>query len=77
MKKRITIINNNNKIVMLDDDSTPLSEYSENLSKIMSNENISLLEVSTGILIARPSQINSILIEEIKSKESEDVIKDA
>lgn len=77
MKKRITIINNNNKIVMLDDDSTPLSEYSENLSKIMSNENISLLEVSTGILITRPSQINSILIEEIKSKESEDVIKDA
>jgi len=77
MKKRITIINNNNKIVMLDNDSTPLSEYSENLSKIMSNENISLLEVSTGILIARPSQINSILIEEIKSKESEDVIKDA
>jgi len=68
--KRIEILQTGvQPIVLFDDDKTPLTEYSKNVSGLLRNSNVSILETSVGNVILRPQHIYSIIIKE-DSKEN-------
>ena len=64
-RKTVTFFQENNApITMVDEDETALEDYSKSLSNFMSQNNISILEMSSSCLIIRPSKITSIVIDE-------------
>ena len=63
--KIISIFRKGSDVVkILDDDKTPLSEYSEKLSQVFEVTNVVILETSNGNIILRPSKIDFIHVEE-------------
>ncbi len=64
-KKHLVVYQENvQQIHLEDEDGRGLEEYSKSLSKFMSLNTISILKLSKSFLIARPSKICSILVEE-------------
>lgn len=68
MKSIVVFQESGESITLLDDDSTDLSEYSQNLTALLEISNVSILETSEGSLIARPSKINFIKVSEVKEE---------
>lgn len=63
--KRITIFRTNSeKVQVMDDDDTNLTEYSTNLSHILEASNVVILETSEGNIIVKPTKIDLILVSE-------------
>ena len=72
-RKQLTIFQENNvPITLIDEDDTILSEYANSLSNFMSLNNISILETSHSAVIARPSKITLILVDNIDVSENEE-----
>lgn len=65
MKKIIKILQSNVEPLIIEDiDDTNLTEYSQNLSKLLSAGHVSIIETSSGANIIRPQKIVSITITE-------------
>lgn len=65
--KRITIFQENTiPIVIEDNDSSQIDEYTKKLSSILENNNISLLHTSSESIIIRPNKISAIVISDNK-----------
>ena len=61
--KRIVIFQQNTPAVeMYDDDESEVIEYTNRLTQILENANITVLETSDSSAVLRPSKINSILV---------------
>ena len=69
--KRIVICQVDNVYInVLDNDDSPLQDYTKEISSIMELNNIAILETSQGNVILRPSKILSIQVyDEVESKE--------
>jgi len=65
MKKIIKILQSNvEPLIIEDENDSELSEYSSDLSKLLSVGNVTILETSSSNVIIRPHQITSIVITE-------------
>jgi len=64
-------------IIMFDDDQTPLTEYTKNISSLLRSANVSILETSTGNTILRPQHIYSVIIEDAENKNLENSVKES
>ena len=63
--KTIKILQKNiGPIIILDDDTSDIKDYTKKLSNILEIGNVSILETSTSNVILRPQQIISILVSE-------------
>jgi hypothetical protein len=61
--KRIVICQSDNVYInVLDNDNSPLQDYTKEISSIMELSNIAILETSQGNVILRPSKILSIQV---------------
>ncbi len=61
--KRILIFQENTSAVeVYDDDETDLGDYTKNLSQILENANVTILQTSESSVILRPSKVTSILV---------------
>jgi len=65
MKRIIIFQENTSAVEVYDDDETELGDYTKNLSQILENANITILETSESSVILRPSKINSILVNSV------------
>jgi hypothetical protein len=79
--KRIVIYQENiEPIILNDDDTSQISSYVEDLSKILNLKRIVTIQTTDKALIIRPSKISSISVSEINDKIEnrieEDVIRD-
>lgn len=80
--KRIVIGNNSSEIVLYDKNNSDLSTYSLEISEIMKEKDITILETTSGSIILKPSQISYIYITEVSDNqypsniESSDIITD-
>lgn len=73
MRKLKIYQNNASVIELIDDSDEDLDLYCQELSKIFHMTNISILKTSKNIFIGRPSQLNSIVIEEIVNNDNPDI----
>jgi len=65
MKKIIKILQTNIEPLLIEDENDDdLSEYTNNLSKLLSIGNVTILETSSSTVILRPHQITSIVVTE-------------
>jgi len=71
--KKIKTYTETGSIEITDIDSTPLEEYSKQLSGLLQSSNVSILQTSSGCLIIRPSKITGILVSEEKVKETKKI----
>jgi len=82
MKKILIDKTNGNTDVLIDDDLRDIATYAEEVSMIFSSSKIVIFETTTGCMIIRPSQIESInisdlsKISEVKNESNEDILKD-
>jgi hypothetical protein len=61
--KRIVIFQENAPAVeAYDDDDSELKGYSDNISQILENANVTILELSTSSVVVRPSKVVSIAV---------------
>lgn len=58
-----------NNVVVYDETDEPLEEYCNSLSKLLTYNNVSILTTSSSVVIIRPSQIQSIQVEDVDPKE--------
>ena len=65
MKRIIIFQENTSAVEVYDVDETKLGDYTKNLSQILDNANITILETSESSVILRPSKINSILVNSV------------
>lgn len=66
MKKQITIIQENSSPLVIDDsDEKELKDYTNDLAKLLENNNITLLHTTSCSVIIRPHIINSIIVREL------------
>lgn len=66
MKKQITIIQENSSPLVIDDsDEKELKQYTDDLAKLLENNNITLLHTTSCSVIIRPHIINSIIVREL------------
>ncbi len=71
---KILINESNGKITELfDDDKRSISEYTKELATLMDLNSISILNTTSGDLICRPQNIQSIFIEEQENNLSEPI----
>jgi len=70
MKKFITFNQESKSVTLVDDDPRDLSTYTKEISKIMESAKVCIVESSSGNLIVKPSNINSILVSEIEPEDS-------
>lgn len=75
MKEIIIYQDGGAPIIIRDDDSKPLEEYSREISALLESNNISILHTSTCSTIIRPSKISSISVSEIDTHEVSGVQK--
>ena len=67
------IINFKNSSVELDDnDDLPVEEYTEKISKILDNNNITIIHATSGSIIVRPNEVTSIVVFESEEDEYSD-----
>jgi len=72
--KEITIFQENiEPILLYDDDESNLEEYSEELSKLLKFNNVSVLSTSSASILLKPKKIVSIEVKEISSELQESV----
>jgi hypothetical protein len=80
--KRIAIVNNSGEIVLYDKNNSDLSTYALEISEIMKEKDVTILETTSGSVVLKPSQISCIYITEVSDNqcpaniESSDVITD-
>lgn len=67
------IINFKNSSVELDDyDDLSVEEYTEKISKILDNNNITIIHATSGSIIVRPNEVTSIVVFETEEDEYRD-----
>lgn len=54
------------------DDNRSQEEYAESISKILDNNNITILHATSGSLIVRPNEVASILVVESEDEYSDE-----
>lgn len=54
------------------DDNRSQEEYAESISKILDNNNITILHATSGSLIVRPNEVASILVVEAEDEYSDE-----
>jgi len=65
--KKITIKQKNSEaIILIDNDNSELTSYTKEISKVMELSKICILETTSGNTILKPSEINSISVEEFE-----------
>lgn len=62
---------NSDSVVLMDDDSKDLILYTKEVSKILELSKICILETTSGSIILKPSEINSIVINELPELKKE------
>jgi len=68
MAKQITILQESAAPIVIDDsDDRTLDDYTLELSKLLENNNVSILKTSSCSVIIRPSRIASIVVREFPS----------
>jgi len=66
--KQITIFSANTVPIIIEDQSSEnLNVYSQELTKLLESNNVSILHTSSGSLIIRPNVISAIIVSEDKS----------
>lgn len=66
--KQLTMIQEGASPLVIDDnDDTPLDEYTKELSRVLENNNISIIETSSCSVITRPNKITSIVVRNFPS----------
>jgi len=66
--KRITIFQDGLPPVAIDDsDDQAIDQYTRQLSKLLENNNISILHASSSSMIIRPNKISSIVVTNLPS----------
>lgn len=71
MKTIIINQKNSDSVVLMDDDSKDLILYTKEVSKILELSKICILETTSGSIILKPSEINSIVINELPELKKE------
>jgi len=66
---------NGSKTIVYDESDVDFDEYCNSLSKLLIINNISLLQSTYSTAIVRPSQIQSILVQEVEAKDEEPKIE--
>jgi len=66
MKKIIIYQEKCEPLILIDDDTKDITEYSKEISKITESSKICILETTAGNLILKPTKINSIFVSELK-----------
>lgn len=67
MKKEITIMQENaSPLVVTDSDERDLNTYTSDLSKLLENNNVTLLHTTSCSIIIRPHKINSIIVRSLE-----------
>jgi hypothetical protein len=75
--KRITIYQQKSPVVeVIDDSDMNTDEYCKELSKLFQSSNIAILKTSQSTFIGRPSKINSIILEDLKTDDTKVVSQD-
>ena len=70
--KKISIYQKDfNIIEMLDDDPGDVTLYTKEISKLMEFSKVCILELTSGNIIIKPSEISSIIITELENKKEE------
>lgn len=73
--KEITIHQTNNEIKIFDKDEVLNNdEYLNEISKLFTNTNISILQLSNISVLIKPSKIESIIVKDIDESELEKVV---
>jgi len=73
--RKICLDCNGSKTIVYDESDVDFNEYCTSLSKLLSMNNISLLQSTYSTVIVRPSQIQSILVQEVEEKDEEPKIE--
>ena len=68
MKAIVLTLKNSGAIEIEDDDDSDIQSYSENLSKILDSNNITILHATSGSVILRPNEITSISVYETEDE---------
>ena len=71
MKKIVINQKNSNVIELLDDDLNDITLYTKDISKLMELSKICIIETTTGSVIIKPSEINSISVFEIENNKKQ------
>lgn len=70
--KQITIIQENASPLVVDDrDDRDLHEYTNEMSKLLESNNVSIIHTSTCSVITRPNKVTSIIVREYPSPEED------
>ena len=70
--KQITIIQENASPLVIDDrDDRPLKEYTDEMSKLLENNNVTIIHTSSCSVITRPSKVTSIIVREFPSSDDD------
>jgi hypothetical protein len=73
--KKISIYQKDfNIIEMLDDDPGDVTLYTKEISKLMEFSKVCILELTSGNIIIKPSEISSIIITELENKKEKSIL---
>lgn len=75
MKKIVIHQENSDTITLLDEDSTNLDSYSNDMVKILESQKICIVETTSGNILLKPSKIISIFVTELE--ETNNIKKDS
>lgn len=75
MKKIVIHQENSDIITLLDEDSTNLDSYSNEMIKILESQKICIVETTSGNILLKPSKIISIFVTELE--ETNNIKKDS
>ena len=68
MKRILIFQEGSNTVELLDDDGMDVPSYAESLSALLEAGNITIINTTSGSLIARPSRVTGIYVEEDQQK---------
>lgn len=75
MKKIVIHQENSDTITLLDEDSTNLDSYSNDMVKILESQKICIVETTSGNILLKPAKIISIFVTELE--ETNNIKKDS
>ncbi len=66
MKKIVIHQENSEIITLLDDDSTDIESYSNEMVKVLESQKVCIIETTSGNVLLKPTKITSIFVTELE-----------
>jgi hypothetical protein len=73
MKEITIVLGRKENVILIDDDSSDLFSYSQELSKTFMMTNTFIIETTSGCFVGKPGSILSFVIKDLESKEEKKV----